>query len=773
MNNTFSKVEKAFFGLQSIQKISTKIPYITVNNFPQLGLITSLRFLEWVAENPEGVISLPTGKTPEHFIKWTKYILSGWNSRDVETLRKKYSLDLEKKPELRGLQFVQIDEFYPISSKQHNSFYHYVKEFYLKGFGLDENRALLIDSEKIPLFEGKYFAEVFPDLTIDLSLRYKDCQSKNEFIQQQSIYMIDQWCSEYEQKVEEKGGIGFFLGGIGPDGHIAFNVRGSDHNSTTRLTETNFETQAVAAGDLGGIEVSRNRLVITIGLNTIVQNPEAVAIIIAAGEAKADVVKNALENPPSNLYPATALQKLKNGRFYITKGAAITLQESIEEYYHSGQWTGEKTERVITDLCRKLDKFGKDLTLDDIKNDRYARLIPGLNENTVKNVMERVAGKITRGLYKMKKERFFHTGPHHDDIMLGLLPEISQELRQVSNSFNFVVLTSGFTAVTNSFVIKSLKDVQMLLKDDMIGMVNYPDFFEKGYKFKWDKDVYHYLNKVASGEPHERIRAVCHRIVRVLTEIYELNSLRDLEIKIEQILHLLNNSYDGEKNPPDIQTFKGKIREFEEELVWAHYGVQVKNVHHLRLGFYTGDIFTEQPEKQRDVLPILEMLRNIKPTVISLALDPEGSGPDTHYKVLQALAEAIKLWGKEDDLSKLRIMGYRNVWYRFHPAEADVIVPVSLNSLSNFDESFSHCYLSQVHASFPSYMHDGKFSELAQKIWTEQYSAIRYLLGKAYFYQSEHPKLRATHGLIFYKDMDVETFLMQARELEQQMEGGM
>ena len=200
MNNTFSKVEKAFFGLQSIQKISTKIPYITVNNFPQLGLITSLRFLEWVAENPEGVISLPTGKTPEHFIKWTKYILSGWNSRDVETLRKKYSLDLEKKPELRGLQFVQIDEFYPISSKQHNSFYHYVKEFYLKGFGLDENRALLIDSEKIPLFEGKYFAEVFPDLTIDLSLRYKDCQSKNEFIQQQSIYMIDQWCSEYEQK---------------------------------------------------------------------------------------------------------------------------------------------------------------------------------------------------------------------------------------------------------------------------------------------------------------------------------------------------------------------------------------------------------------------------------------------------------------------------------------------------------------------------------------------------------------------------------------------
>ncbi|HAS57059.1 MAG TPA: glucosamine-6-phosphate isomerase, partial [Algoriphagus sp.] len=76
-----------------------------------------------------------------------------------------------------------------------------------------------------------------------------------------------------EQRIRDLGGIGFFLGGIGPDGHIAFNTRGSHIYSVTRLTETNFETQAVAAGDLGGIEVSANRLVITIGLDTIVYNP--------------------------------------------------------------------------------------------------------------------------------------------------------------------------------------------------------------------------------------------------------------------------------------------------------------------------------------------------------------------------------------------------------------------------------------------------------------------------------------------------------------------
>lgn len=769
MRHKFSKVELAFNNHREFEKQSTKIPYITVNNFPQLGLLTSLRFLEWVAENPNGVISLPTGKTPEHFIKWTKYILQNWNTKSVDTIKKKYGLDIHKKPELRGLQFIQIDEFYPISSKQHNSFNYYVRDFYINGFGLDEKKALLINADNIPLFDGKSCYEVFPDLRINLQLRYKDCQSKQEFIQQQSIYKIDQWCSEYEEKIQDKGGIGFFLGGIGPDGHIAFNVRGSDHNSTTRLTVTNFETQAVAAGDLGGIEISRNRLVITIGLKTIISNPDVVAIIIAAGEAKAKIIKDSLESATSNIFPATVLQKVKNSRFYITTGAATMLYDSMDNYYKRENWTNEKTQKVIIDLCAKLDKYGHNITMEDLKTDQYAKLIPNLNKNTVNNVIEQIKSKIDLGL--KKNQNFLHTGPHHDDIMLGLLPEISQELREVRNRFNFVILTSGFTAVTNTFVIDLLKDVKGFLNEDKIEMIHYSDFFEKGYKYKWDKDVYHYLNKVASGEPHERIRAVSHRIVRVLSKIYKLNSIKELELKIDEIIHILQNSYDGKKNTPDIQKFKGMIREFEEELVWAHYGVQVKNVHHLRLGFYTGDVFTEQPEMHRDILPILEMLRKTKPTIISLALDPEGSGPDTHYKVLQAIAEAVRLWRKEEDLSNLKIMGYRNVWYRFNAAEADVIVPVSLNSLSNFDESFSHCYLSQLHASFPSYLHDGKFSELAQKIWTEQYGSIRLLLGKSYFYENDHPKLRATHGLIFYKEMDVDTFLLQARELKDSMEG--
>jgi glucosamine-6-phosphate deaminase len=253
--------------------------------------------------------------------------------------------------------------------------------------------------------------------------------------------------------------------------------------------------------------------------------------------------------------------------------------------------------------------------------------------------------------------------------------------------------------------------------------------------------------------------------------LYKLKSIEQLRDQINSILMVLKKSYDGEINTPDIQKLKGMIREFEEELVWACFGIQSKNVHHLRLGFYTGDIFTEQPKRDRDVKPILEKLRLIRPTVVSLAFDPEGSGPDTHYKVLQVIAEALRMWSREEDLTELRIWGYRNVWYRFHPAEANRIVPVSLNAMGVMDDAFTNSYLSQVDASFPSYQHDGKFSDLTKKIWVEQLKTVQLLLGKNYFYQHESPRVRTTHGLLFFKEMNLDEFLTHARELEKSMEG--
>ena len=190
-------------------------------------------------------------------------------------------------------------------------------------------------------------------MKVDLSLRYRNPKSDEEEQQQKSIFIIDQWCSDYEQKIRDLGGIGFFLGGIGPDGHIAFNIRGSSHNSTTRLMNTNFETQAAAATDLGGIEISKNRLVITIGLGTITYNPDVVAIIIAAGESKAEIVKKSLENSKNIKYPATVLNKFKNSRFYLTNGAAKKLKDTQKNYWLHKEWDSKKQQEALLYLAKK------------------------------------------------------------------------------------------------------------------------------------------------------------------------------------------------------------------------------------------------------------------------------------------------------------------------------------------------------------------------------------------------------------------------------------
>lgn len=207
-----SKVEQSFFRSSGRGDYSTKIPYIVVQNFPDLGLLTSLRFIEWVAENPEGVVSLPTGKTPEYFIKWTNKLLQGWDLKENRSLMEHHGLSISKKPSLRGLHFVQIEDFYPINPNQHNSFYDYVSNFYIRGFNLDPSKALLINADEINLAQDKHYTEVFPDNRIDLTLRNREAGSHFERLQQDSIFRIDNWCTNYENRIRKWEGLDFSSG---------------------------------------------------------------------------------------------------------------------------------------------------------------------------------------------------------------------------------------------------------------------------------------------------------------------------------------------------------------------------------------------------------------------------------------------------------------------------------------------------------------------------------------------------------------------------------
>ncbi|WP_337866023.1 glucosamine-6-phosphate deaminase [Ignavibacterium sp.] len=768
-----SKVEQYYLeqsGRELIYKPTEKIPVIQVPNFPELGKMTALRFIEWMQENPGGVISLPTGKTPEHFIKWVALFLKSWNEETVIKELKKVDLDPENKPDISSFRFVQIDEFYPIDTNQHNSFYYYIQKFYFSNWGLDRKKALFMNINEIPTPNNLSLDEIFPDQVVDLSLRTRWASTTLERLQKQTIEIVDQFCTDYEKKIREMGGIGFFLGGIGPDGHIGFNVMGSDHYSTTRLIPTNYETQAAASTDLGGIEIARKRLVITIGLDTITHNPDATAIIIAAGEAKANIVRDSIQSERTNKFPATVLQRLKNARFYLTNGAAFRL---IERRYFDvvkeDPITQISIERAVINLVVEKKKSLLELSKEDYNSNKLTKLVLEKTKKSPKQIgqeiYDAIIERLQRGMQPVTNQVILHTGPHHDDIPLGYLPYINHLVREPSNKHHFVTMTSGFTAVTNLYMLGLLEDLKVFLHNADFRERFKERYFDPEFKEGKDKDIHLYLDGLAAHSRTIRKEAVSRRLLRNMIEIYEEDNINYLEDRVDELINYFKTQYPGKKDIPHVQKLKGMMREFEEEIVWAFFGFNTSSVTHMRLGFYQGNIFTENPEMNRDVLPILELLKQINPTIVTVALDPEGSGPDTHYKVLQATSEALKLYEQQTGRSDIRVWGYRNVWYRFHPAEANLYIPVSLNSMAIMENTFLNSYGSQRDASFPSWEYDGPFSRLAQRIQVEQYDTIRNCLGKDFFLKHNHPRVRAAYGMVYLKELTLGEFYSHSMEL--------
>jgi len=773
-----SKVEqKALLqsGMTLKYEPGEKSGVIVVNSFPELGRLSALRFIEWVQSNPGGVISLPTGKTPEFFIKKVRCVLENWDRTRTQKELEEWGVNPQLKPDIHSLHFVQIDEFYPINPLQQNSFYYYVQKYYINGFGLDPHKALLINCAKIGLPAENSLEATWENGEVDLSLRYRHARDHHEELQKEVLENIDQWCTEYEQKIKALGGIGFFLGGIGPDGHIGFNVKGSDLHSTTRLTPTNYETQAAAAQDLGGIEIARKRHVITIGLSTITYNPSCVAIIIAAGEAKATIVADSIREKQHIRYPATILQNLPYARFYLTRGAAKNLPERrifILEKNHS--ISEEETEKIVTDIALEKKKSIQSLNKADLQESPIGRLllrkteknIAALKEQVIKNLKR----KIEAGITISKNTVFLHTEPHHDDIMLGYLPGVVRHIREHSNQHFFVTFTSGFTAVTNKFMLHILTQLKKTIESGIFNGLLEEGYFHPSNIVGKNRDVWQYLDGVAANSAAMNNEGRLRRLLRDCIFLYEETDLEQLKDRIDELINYFNTQYPGRKDLPYIQRLKGMCREWEADCLWGYFGWHSQSVRHLRLGFYTGDIFTEEPTVERDVLPILTLLKKIKPDVVSVALDPEASGPDTHYKVLQALTEALTIYEKETGRSDIQIWGYRNVWYRFHPAEANVFIPVSLNMFALQNNAFKNSFISQREASFPSYAYDGPFSELAQQIQVEQYQMLKTFLGREFFNEHKSALLRAARGMAFIKTMNLQKLYRHSRELRKRTE---
>jgi glucosamine-6-phosphate deaminase len=272
------------------------------------------------------------------------------------------------------------------------------------------------------------------------------------------------------------------------------------------------------------------------------------------------------------------------------------------------------------------------------------------------------------------------------------------------------------------------------------------------------EDITGYLNGIAAQNIDIQQYYKSTRLARLFMNHLQIKDLETLEKHVTELRKMVKSLEPGRKEPDILHLIKGWLREFEAELVWAHFGIGMDRVSHLRLHFYSDDIFPSYPDVNLDVMPILNMLERVKPTIVTLALDPEGSGPDTHYKTLIALSDAIDKYVENHPEMNIHIWGYRNIWSRYEPTAVNKIIPVSLNAFAVLHNMFVSCFTSQKSASFPSFELDGKFSELAQKIWVDQHNQLLLLLGKDFFYSSPNPMLKRAYGAIFMKDMTYKEF---------------
>lgn len=142
---------------------------------------------------------------------------------------------------------------------------------------------------------------------------------------------LDAECEAYEQKIKAVGGIKLFLGGIGPDGHIAFNEPGSSLASRTRLktltTDTIIANSRFFNNDINQVP----KTALTVGVGTILDSEEV--LILVNGHNKSRALAQAVEGSVNQMWTITALQLHRKGIIVCDEMSTYDLKVGTYNYF--------------------------------------------------------------------------------------------------------------------------------------------------------------------------------------------------------------------------------------------------------------------------------------------------------------------------------------------------------------------------------------------------------------------------------------------------------
>jgi glucosamine-6-phosphate deaminase len=138
-------------------------------------------------------------------------------------------------------------------------------------------------------------------------------------------------CAGYEDKIEKFGGINLFVGGIGPDGHIAFNEPGSSLSSRTRVKTLTYDTIIANSRFFDGDINKVPKTALTVGVGTVLDADEVLIIVNSHNKARA--LRHAIEGSVNHMWTISALQLHPKGIIVCDEEATEELKVGTAKYF--------------------------------------------------------------------------------------------------------------------------------------------------------------------------------------------------------------------------------------------------------------------------------------------------------------------------------------------------------------------------------------------------------------------------------------------------------
>jgi glucosamine-6-phosphate deaminase len=257
---------------------------------------------------------------------------------------------------------------------------------------------------------------------------------------------VDDHCRRFEEAVRRAGGIDLQLLGVGRNGRIGFNEPFAVRNTRTRTAVLDPMTRKDAAGDFYHEENVPNQA-LTMGIGTILEARKI--ILMAFGEDKARIVREAAEGPTTDRVPASFLQEHGDASFLLDLAAAAELTGVATPWSLGNvEWTDPLIKRAVLWLCRQAGKALLKLDGDDFREHNLHQLLRhhGPSQRLAHRVFRWMMDTIEYHPAGREPGRALLFSPHPDDDVISMGGTMIR-LVEDEHELHVAYMTSGNIAV--------------------------------------------------------------------------------------------------------------------------------------------------------------------------------------------------------------------------------------------------------------------------------------------------------------------------------------